>query len=521
MRRVLPALVISLSAIAIFISMNKWINKKGNSRVPYIGKINSILIPKEENIKESEQEREKFTEERMLHEIEMLRNPITGKIPFNYQQVELKAVKNIPSKYDLVKNNSQGLSQPFNLNTYESVGPNNVGGRSRTLAFDKRNSNIMLTGGTTGGIFRSTNGGAKWTFVSPEDEIRSVTCIVQDPKTPDTWYAGTGEVFYPVSSQDIAGTFGFGIFKSTNNGLSWTKLPSTEDDNPHSFSGKFDLVYQIVVNPLNGDVYAAIHNRIMRSTDGGSSWTTLLGGDVPNTAIKGMTDILIKPDGSKIFVAITGGNADRDLVGIWESTTGGLNTWKRIAGGVSGQTDSVPGWAAYGKWGRVVMALSPANKLYALYKNANSASGSDAKPEADLFRADISSGNPTTYVWKNLSDFVPNDIAGNIEGINPYTTQFFGFNMSIVAKPDDENTLFIGGTCLHRVNLLGTTQETKFTRAGGYGKGFFPNANIYPDHHPDIHGIYFVEGNNNTLFTASDGHLLPRVYKRCNTNSSI
>lgn len=507
MKKIFSGLLVSLVVLTGIFYVQSRINRKEEVRKPLIGKIDPALLLKKARGEESEASREKFTEGRIRHEFEMLRNPITGKIPDNYHQIELKAVQNIPSKSDLVINGPQGLNTPQNLNTYQSVGPNNVAGRSRTLAVDRRNSNILLTGGTTGGIFRSTNGGTSWTFVSPEDEIRSITSIVQDTRAgfQDTWYAGTGEVFYPTSSQDIAGTVGYGMFKSTNNGVTWTKLLTTEDGDPNSFAGRFDLVHQLAVHPSNGHVYAAIHNRIVKSIDGGVNWTTVLGGVVANSPFNGMCDILIKPDGSKIFVSVSGGNAGRAEAGIWESTTGNVDSWQRIAGGVSGQADSIAGWAAYGKWGRAVMAISPANKLYILYKNANSASGSSAKPEADLFQADISSGNPATYVWKNLSDFVPNDAAGNIEGINPYTTQFFGFNMSIAVKPDDENTLFIGGTCLHRVNLLGTTNATKFTRAGGYGRGFIPSNNIYPNHHPDVHGVYFFPGNNSTLFTASDG----------------
>jgi hypothetical protein len=85
-----------------------------------------------------------------------------------------------------------------NNNAYVSVGPNNVGGRGRALAFDRRNASIVLTGGVTGWAFSAvTDGGATWTFVSGENDIRSATSIVQDPVTPNTWYCGTGEVWYP------------------------------------------------------------------------------------------------------------------------------------------------------------------------------------------------------------------------------------------------------------------------------------------------------------------------------------
>ena len=249
----------------------------------------------------------------------------------------------------------------------------------------------MITGGTTGGIFRSTDGGTSWTFVSPENDIRSANSIAQDPSNPDTWYVGTGEVYYTVSTADIAGTVGWGIFKSTNNGVTWTKLHLLQDAFQHQFNGQFDFVHRIAVHPTTGEVYAAVHNRIMKSSDGGITWLTVLGGTLANNALGGLTEVLIPADGSKIFAAVNGENVDRALVGVWESTTGNVGTWTRIAGGTTLGADSVNGWKPYGKWGRVVLAInSTSSKLFAFYKNGNDASTSTPLPEADLFRADIS-----------------------------------------------------------------------------------------------------------------------------------
>ena len=455
----------------------------------------------------SEEENEEFTEERMAHEYRMLRNPVTGKIPARIREQELEAVRNIPSREanSALWRGGSILAQ----NTYQSVGPNNVGGRSRTLAFDKRNPKIMITGGVTGGIFRSTDGGNNWTFVSGENDIRSATTIAQDPFNPDTWYCGTGEAFYPISSQDVSnGTFGFGIFKSTNNGVSWSKLSFTvSSNNENQLDNAFDLVHRIAVHPLNGNVYAAVHRRIMRSTDGGLSWQAVLEGPSPTTASGGITDVIIASNGSKIYAAITGANPDRSLAGVWESATGDVGSWKRIAGGASGQTDSIPGWQPYPNWERIVLALNGTNsKLFILYKNGKSADGAVPAPEADLFRADVSTGNPNTYTWTNLNSYVPDEPNYNEAGIDPYTTQFSGFNMSMNVKPDNDNILFIGGSVLERVNLAQTDPALKFRRIGGYGKGFFPSGNfIYPEHHPDIHGIYFPPGSSDVMFTADDG----------------
>src|SRR5215211_4293181 len=240
---------------------------------------------------EEEEGEEAYTAKRLAHEFKMLRNPITGKIPANIREIEFEAVRNIPSRGF---NNTWLRGSSANAqNNYTSVGPNNIAGRSRGLAFDRRNANIVLTGGVTGGIFRSTDGGFIWNFVSGENDIRSATSISQDPTSPDVWYCGTGEVYYPNSGADIAGTVGHGMYKSTNNGASWAKLSPTEDASPHQFNGSFDLVHRVAVHPVTGHVYAAVHNRIMKSTDKGNTWQTVLGGVVSNTSITGITEVII------------------------------------------------------------------------------------------------------------------------------------------------------------------------------------------------------------------------------------
>ncbi|MCU7548466.1 T9SS type A sorting domain-containing protein [Chitinophagaceae bacterium LB-8] len=470
-----------------------------------------------EDDEESEEEKEEaekadYTAERWMHEFEMLRNPITGKIPEDYRQKELEAASKIPSRIKVHNpwmTDILGTEDVTVLNNYNSIGPNNIAGRSRTLAFDRRNPNIMISGGTTGGIFRSVDGGSSWTFVSPENDIRSVNTIVQSPTEPDTWYCGSGEVFYPTSAADIAGTFGFGVFKSSDNGVTWSKLNTTATGNQNRFDLPFDLVHRLAVHPKTGHIYAAIHNRIVRSVNGGQSWQTVLSSSSGNRALGGLTEIVIPSDGSRIYAAFTGENADRKIAGVWESATGDSltannNAWIRIAGGQSGQPDSVGGWQPYGKWGRIVMNMNGNNnQLFVLYKNGKDAE--EGTPEADLFRANITLGSTDIFAWTNLSDYVPDEPNYEESGIDPYTTQFNGFNMSIAAKPDNDNILFIGGTNVHRVHLNETNPARKFRRIGGYARGFFSTGFFYPDHHPDIHGIYYAPGNNSTLYTADDG----------------
>jgi len=63
--------------------------------------------------------------------------------------------------------------------TWESLGPGNVGGRTRGLVIHPANSNIMWLGGATGGVWKTTDGGQSWT---PQTAI-STTCLWDGVRT--------------------------------------------------------------------------------------------------------------------------------------------------------------------------------------------------------------------------------------------------------------------------------------------------------------------------------------------------
>jgi hypothetical protein len=82
----------------------------------------------------------------------------------------------------------------------------------------------LWVGAAGGGVWRTNNAlsgsGASWTFVSGSFDTNAIGTLTYDVAT-STLYAGTGE---PNASGDSEA--GFGIYKSTNNGTSWTKLAS-------------------------------------------------------------------------------------------------------------------------------------------------------------------------------------------------------------------------------------------------------------------------------------------------------
>ena len=127
--------------------------------------------------------------------------------------------------------------------TWEFAGPTNVGGRISDLEYDPNNTDIIYAGASTGGVFKSTDGGLSFFPVFDDLAVLPIGDIAVDPINSDIIYAGTGE-----ANGGHNNFSGGGIYKSTNGGQSW------------NFSGLLNSVTigRIVINPINPlRIYAA------------------------------------------------------------------------------------------------------------------------------------------------------------------------------------------------------------------------------------------------------------------------
>lgn len=487
-----------------------WLRTTKNSDTGFI-KVKTAF--KDDDAIDEESKKAVFVKERAQYEFDMIKDPATGKIPLDVFDKEIALAKSIPVK----QSNGSGLDL-FANNTYNAAGPINQGGRTRAVAFDRRfgtgGNQVIIAGAVSGGIFRSTDGGANWTRVTPEGEVHNVTAIAQDPRpgSQDTWYAGGGEAFGGSASAIGAFYLGQGVWKSTNNGATWTRLTLdiTGIGTPgggftlEGFDNAFDIVHDIDVNPANGHVYICGHRRLIRSTNAGTSFEVVFAGTTPATADQGQMDVSITNAG-RIFLAVNGGFADGTLRGLWTSTTGnsGLTNWTRIAGGQTAGTDSLNDWrgnSADGSSKRIVLAVAPSNQniLYVCYENGLSQeSANGANPEVDLYKLDF-----TANTYANRSANMP-DFPGQINTIDPIAIQE-GYDLMVAVKPDNPDVVFIGGTNLYRsTDGFATTANTEWI--GGYEKGTTIGFNLPT--HPDIHALVFDPTNANRAICANDGGL--------------
>ena len=228
------------------------------------------------------------------------------------------------------------------LGTWQSIGPGNVGGRTRSMLIDPTDANVMYAAAVAGGIWKTTNGGTSWAPLNDFLANIAVSSMALDPSNSSIIYAGTGEGFF-----NADGVRGAGIFKSTDAGAHWTRLPATISNS------NFFFVNDIVVSPANGQhIYAATRTGVWRSLDGGSSWTQVLVSNAVNGA-NGAMDLVMRTDQETDYIFAAVGTFSRAHI-FRNVDAGGAGTWQDVYSEVN--------------QGRTSLALAPSNQnvIYAL-----------------------------------------------------------------------------------------------------------------------------------------------------------
>ena len=433
-------------------------------------------IKVEKKSKKSMEERVLFAIERVQYEYDLQKDPITGLIPEDQRDLELQ----------IALEERTNPSSRISSNVYVPRGPSNLGGRTREVVIDISDptGNTMIAGAVSGGVYRTTNGGASWTRVTANNDIHNATAIVQDPRPgfQNIWYYGTGELFG--NSASFGAFFpGNGIWQSVDGGQTWNQIPGTESPFTQAFDSPFDIITGLAVSPVTGDLLIGALRSIYRY-DGTDLILEIDGA----TNSFGYTDVAFTADG-RAYAAIDGFNSNATN-GVHTSATGN-GSWTRIA------QEGVPaGWDS-GSTGRIVLSTVPSNNdlLYALYAN-----GDGGNIEADLWRYELS-----TDTWTDFSSTLPDEPGNDLGGNDPFAVQF-GYDLVISVKPDDENFVAIGGTNAYVISDIET--EPQFRRIGGYRNQF--SFALYDlgggdTHHPDIHSLVFSPFDSNVLFSATDG----------------
>jgi len=388
------------------------------------------------------------------------------------------------------------------LGTWQSLGPGNVGGRTRSLIIDPVNPDVMYAAAVAGGIWKTTNGGTSW---APLDDFLAniaVTCMAIDPSNPGILYAGTGEGFF-----NADGVRGAGIFKTTDAGAHWTRLPATINN------ANFFFVNDIVVSPANTQhLYAATRNGVLRSLDGGTSWDLQIASNVANGA-NGAMDLVMRTDQATDYVFAAVGTFARSHI-FRNVDAGGSGTWEDVFSEIN--------------QGRTALAIATSNQnvVYAMASCFSCGAGTNPNfPAANytdgllgVFRSTAAgaTGTWTTQVRNNSANLqdtllLSNPVNGALTQCGLGTSQFLNqgwYDNVIAVDPTDSNKVWVGGVDLFRSDNGGVNWAVA-SYWWFQGNGTPPNNGDPQLVHADNHVIAFHPNyngaTNQTMFAGNDG----------------
>lgn len=205
-----------------------------------------------------------------------------------------------------------------------------MGGRLDAVAGVPGNPNLIYLGHSSGGLWKSNDGGLTFASAFEAGTSSSIGAIAIEKRDPNVVYIGTGEGF-PRNTAEA----GDGIWRTRDGAKTWTHLGLAR-------SGSIAKIAldpaddRVVLAAAMGDEFAAGGERgIYRSADAGAHWSRVLyvnsttgGSDIafdprrPNIVYAGTFDYLRRP-----WTMRSGGAGS----GLWRSSDAG-RSWYRLTG---------------------------------------------------------------------------------------------------------------------------------------------------------------------------------------------
>jgi photosystem II stability/assembly factor-like uncharacterized protein len=377
---------------------------------------------------------------------------------------------------------------------WEFIGPRNLAvpyrtyygqgvtcGRVNAMAYSPDGS--IYAAGASGGVWKSAGGGYQWKSLSDTWPALGVSSIAIDPKNSNIIYVGTGDF------QGLVGGIEFGIMKSTDGGNTWTNYGKSQFGTV--------AVSQVVIDPDNTSIITIATGNgadrvgyVWRSTDGGATWTKAF--DSANAW-------------SALTVSKAGANGKRTYyaagIGAIQRSTDQGATWTPVSLPSGGSLPSYPAMATSKANADTVYLLSPGDQ--AIFKST----------DAGTSWSDVTGGFPGGYNWSqyfydyhiNTSTLVDRfnrlqdavyvgliDIVQSPDGGNrwrsvglTYTSGALTHNdqHSMAVNPKDPNDMFIGNDGgIYRLTYNGRRDAFSFNTASNQTLGItqFYHAAFHP-----------------------------------------
>ncbi len=220
-------------------------------------------------------------------------DPSTGLID---EQARTLAENEASLRMSIGKNQKTSNTNALSLN-WSELGPDNVGGRTRAICFDKNNQGVVFAGGNSGGIFKSTDGGSTWNPVNDQLSNMIIDCMSQDASGGNIYF-GTGESQGFINGDGNSAFMGSGLFKLNIATNAITSVTTTT---------AYTNINKVVCHKTDPNtIYlGTASNGFKITNDGGATWhPAKLATTSSNIATGGnITDVKLAADGSYVFSA--------------------------------------------------------------------------------------------------------------------------------------------------------------------------------------------------------------------------
>lgn len=365
--------------------------------------------------------------------------------------------------------------------TWTEMGPNDIGGRTRSLLIDKMDatSKTIYAGSVSGGIFKSTNSGASWAPINDQAASLIVSSMAQ--ASDGSIYFGTGETFG--RGGDGAGSSGFrgtGLYKLN---------PSTASITLVKDSATFGNINEVALDNSN-NIYVASDKGLFYSSDGGATFTKET---ISGTAAA--MDVKISNGGDVYFAA-----------GTKDTKTG--KVYRKDFGNTSFVLLPLPSASSFTNVGRIEIAIAPSDPNYvylSIARQRTVSATASGGGELCAFLVSDTKGSSWSSIALTSSQTDPMILG---------TAGFGDYANAIAVDPANKTKIYIGSESFYSWTQLpsnplgqGTWSEVAFTSSP-------INFPFYV--HSKIHDFKF-DLVNPTLYIATDAG----VYKSISSNTGF
>lgn len=352
---------------------------------------------------------------------------------------------------------------PGNLTGYMENGI----GRINCIAFHPTLPSTYFVGVAQGGLWKTTNNGTSWTPLTDNLPITRISDICIDPNNTDIMYISLCDFEYIDVALNLDGRkrnthYGLGVYKTTDGGVSWAPTGLSFQ----LTDGDASLIRKVLVNPANSNqLVAAGVNGMYTSSNAGTTWT--------HTLDSLFWDLVQDPITPSTLYATSGwlATSNRGSAAIYKSTNFGVS-WTMLTTGIP----------ATGSIQRIKIAIAPSDPNYVY------AFAVDAFDGMYGIYKSIDAGANWTFTNPGVN------VLEYDQGLNPGGQGTYDLGFSV--NQTDKNTIYTGG-----VNV--------WSSADG-GITFNPATHWTLSYGPTVHAdIHFIETQPSTgnLFVCNDGGL--------------